>query len=361
MLYLTLTLSGSTAIMGSESTTRPFSPDKHPPQPRSGKFDWIQFKNGEWLKGEIEELQDESLTFDSDELGEIDIDWDNVHSLYTAKPYRCLFDDKTTVEGDIRVGLERITVNTAEGVREYARTELRSVIPTRKRERDYWWVKWSMGATMRSGNTEQTDVASFLTVQRRSSSARTRLESSSSFGSSGGRENTNNQLANLRHDVYLTRRMFVTPMSVQYFRDKFQNIRYDITPGAGIGYNVMDNSKVEWDVSTGGGYNFIRFYEVVPGKDATKQGAAFLVGTRLSWDLTRRIDFGLQYDATIGLEHDINTNHHALARLSFDVWRDLDFDVSVTWDRVGDPQDRKDGTAPRADDVRLFVGLGVTF
>jgi len=39
-----------------------------PPTPKPEKFDWIQLKSGEWLKGELKVLYDKKLEFDSDEL-----------------------------------------------------------------------------------------------------------------------------------------------------------------------------------------------------------------------------------------------------------------------------------------------------
>ena len=36
--------------------------------PPLDKFDWIQLKSGEWLKGELKVLYDKKLEFDSDEL-----------------------------------------------------------------------------------------------------------------------------------------------------------------------------------------------------------------------------------------------------------------------------------------------------
>jgi putative salt-induced outer membrane protein YdiY len=360
---LVLTLDAISPVRASSAQDKELSKVKgdsdRPPQPRSDNFDWIQLKNGEWLKGEIEEFQDENLSFESDELDTVEIDWEDVYALYSAKACRCSFSDRTSVQGILSIEGERVTVQTPAGERAFSREELRSIIPRHLKERDYWSLKWSMGVTMRSGNTEQRDVASFLSLQRRSSLARTRFELSSSYGSSEGKENTSNQRAMLRQDIYLSKRLFLTPFSIQYYRDKFQNIEYDLTPGAGLGYGIIDQSNMEWDLDVGGGYNFTRYQEVGAGEDSTRQGAALLAGTRFTWELTKTIDFDLHYDATIGLEEYVNTNHHALAQLSFDVWKDLDFDVSLTWDRVGKPQDRKDGSAPDSDDVRLFVGLGL--
>ena len=47
-----------------------------PPEPRPEKFDWIQLKSGEWLKGKLEVLYDRKLEFDSDELDELTFDFE---------------------------------------------------------------------------------------------------------------------------------------------------------------------------------------------------------------------------------------------------------------------------------------------
>ena len=49
-----------------------------PPVPGSDKFDWVQLKSGEWLKGEIQVMRKESLEFESDELDTLNLDWDDV-------------------------------------------------------------------------------------------------------------------------------------------------------------------------------------------------------------------------------------------------------------------------------------------
>jgi hypothetical protein len=46
---------------------------------------------------------------------------------------------------------------------------------------------------------------------------------------------------------------------------------------------------------------------------------------------------------------------------SLDVWKDLDVDISLSWDRVTSPESRRDGTEPKSDDLRLSVGIGWEF
>jgi len=330
-----------------------------PPLPRSGEYDWIQFKNGEWLKGDIEDLQDDRLVFDSDELNTLELDLDDIHALYSSGPVLCLFTDRASVRGRLSIEGDRVVVESAYGQTIRVRSDLRSIVPAQT-ERDYWSLRWSTGMTLRSGNTDQSDLASFLMVQRRSPMARTRFELNTSYGVSEGEEVTNNQRASLRHDMFLTRKIYV-PSSLQYYRDKIQNIASSVTPGVGIGYDILDQHDIEWSVDVGAGYQYTRYDEVSVGEDMTTSGASFLAGTRLSWELTQTLDFDLQYNSTTGLSEYVNTDHHALAQLSFDVWRDLDFDVSLAWDRVGNPQKRRDGTVPKADDFRLYVGIGFDF
>ena len=44
-------------------------------------FDWIQLTNGEWFKGDLKVLYDDSLEFDSDEMGLYSFDWEDVHQV----------------------------------------------------------------------------------------------------------------------------------------------------------------------------------------------------------------------------------------------------------------------------------------
>ncbi|MCP4450691.1 MAG: DUF481 domain-containing protein [Planctomycetes bacterium] len=330
-----------------------------PPLPGSGNYGWVHFKDGEWLKGKIEDLQDGLLLFNSAKLKTLELDLDDIYALYSADQVLCLFSDMVSFRGRLKIEGDRVSVDSENGQRTSGRSELRSIVPART-ERDYWSLRWSSGFTLRSGNTEQSDVASFLMVQRRSPLARTRLEVNTIYSVSEGKTVSNNHRAELRQDTFLTPRVYV-PSSLQYYRDVIQNIASSWTPGLGIGYQVLDQHDVEWGVDVGAGYQYTRYDEVAAGENESVEGASFLAGTRLSWELTKKLDFDLQYNAVVGLSDYVSSNHHALGQLSYDLWKDLDFDVSLAWDRVGDPQNRKDGTSPEADDIRMFVGFGFDF
>jgi putative salt-induced outer membrane protein YdiY len=337
-----------------------------PPQPRSGDFDWIQFKNGEWLKGEIKDLQDKNLSFESDELDTLQLDWEDIYTLYSPKENTCIFDDNSSVLGSVHVEGNEVVIMTSEGEKRYNRANLRSIIPGGLTEWDYWSLKYSLGVTVRKGNTDQSDILSILKIQRRgpgrrSYGTRTQFELIGTYGSFEGEETTNNQLGLLRHDIYLTRRLYLTAPYFEYYRDDFHNIAYRLTPGAGLGYDIIDRGDVEWRVGAGGGYQYIRYDEVLPGEDSSIDGTVFLGSSDFSWELTEKLDFELGYSMTYGLDSDLATNQHALAMLSFDVWKDFEIDISLEWDRVGSPQRKADGDKPNENDIRLFFGIGLEF
>ena len=47
--------------------------------------------------------------------------------------------------------------------------------------------------------------------------------------------------------------------------------------------------------------------------------------------------------------------------LSSDLVGELDLDLTVTWDRVEDPQPAADGKVPDKDDYRFTVGISYEF
>ncbi|MFC1766487.1 YdiY family protein, partial [Planctomycetota bacterium] len=352
---LLIVILASTAASGADF------PVKDPPEPMSDRFTWMQHKNGEWLKGEIEDLQDDTLVFESDEFDTFTLDWEDIYLLYSPTKCTCMFMDESTVEGSLRIVGEQVIVLTDQGEKHYPRSELRAIIPGELRERNFWSMKWSLGFTARRGNTEQSDLANFLFIQRRSPRARTQFDITGSYSTVDSKETTNNQNAFLRHDAFVTRKLYARIPSLQFYRDKFQNIEHRITPGAGVGYQVVNRSGLDWNVGVGGGYQFTRYNGVENDQDNSDETAVVLANTNFSMDLTKKVELGLSYNMSLGISGRRSNDHHMLLSFAFDIWKDLELDVSLTWDHIGNPQPRADGSVPKRDDLRTFVGIGWNF
>jgi len=326
----------------------------------SDGFDWIELTSGEWLKGEIKSMQDDKLEFDSDNLGLLHLDWEDVRQLKSGKPQTVVTEQKDQYTGSIYINEDKVEVGESGNVTAtFDRSKLLGMVEGRDRELNYWSFKFGAGATYQTGNTKQTDINVNARIQRRTAATRLSLSYLGVLTTTDDVETANNHRASGSFDVFLTRRLFVRPVFAEYFSDKFQNIQHQGTVGLGIGYTLVDNSKTEWDVFGGPGYRYTRFVSVQPGESSTESTAAFLAGTTWDQELTGWMDANAAYSFGLMNERSGTYTHHATAGLSIEMTSNLDLELTVVWDHVQTPQQTSAGTTPLPDDFRFLVGISV--
>lgn len=334
---------------------------KVPPSPKSDNFDWVQLHNGEWLKGEIKDFQDGSFSFESDELDMLQLDWDDVYAVYSTRQNTLLLEDRSEVQGTLVIEGDEVIVTTAEGERRFLRDDLRTIVPGEATEWNYWSGKLSLGAILRRGNVDQSDLSAYASIQRRTTTFRTRLEYTGAFSSVDGGETANNHRGLFTNDYYLTSSLYARLPGFEAYRDRFQNIEYRLTPYAGLGYEIVDDGTIEWAVLAGGGYQYTRFDSVPADDDRTEGTAALLAGTNFTWEATSDIDVEATYAITAPVPDMDEYNHRATVGISLDIWGDFDLDVKLIWDRVNKPAPDTDDEVPEKDDYRLHIGVGWEF
>ena len=350
------------AALGQDGPADAVAPaDSDPPAPRSGEFDWMQFKNGEWLKGEIKDLQDDSFTFDSDKLDELSLDFDDIAGLYSPRINTLVFDDKSTVQGPFRIEGDTITVMTSEGEKTYARDTLRAIIPGTMTELNFWSGKLSVGGTFRQGNVNQTDLSLFFRAQRRTPTMRLLMEYNGAYGTVEGMRTSNNHRFILNNDVFLTREFFLRLPTFEYFKDEFQNIDYRLTPGLLVGYDIIDRDGLEWTMSGGGGYQVTKFFEPLAGLPDSEDNGVMLFATAVTWEATEKIDLFGEYTLAYPVTGRDNNNMRLTLGTDIEVWGSLDFDIKFILDYQSSPAPLSDGSVPESNDVRIYFGLGWDF
>lgn len=332
-----------------------------PPPPPPDEFDWIQLKSGEWLKGELKVLYEKKLEFDSDKLGLLEIDWEDVKQVRGHRIFSVRFEGPITVEGLLQVTEDKVYVTVGEERREVERNQLVAMVPGEPKESNYWSAKLSIGLNLRSGNTEETQYSAIANIKRRTLATRFVTDYLGNFTETQGVETVNNQRVNSYFDVFKTRKYFFRPVFGEYFRDPLKNIKSRVTLGAGMGYDIMDTSKTEWDVSGGLAYQTTWFESVEPGQDSSESTPAFVAGTHFNRELTKTVDFDFRYDLQIINKESGTYTHHLVAALETELTGWFDFDVSFVWDRTEDPTLEADGTMPKQDDFYLIFSLGIGF
>jgi hypothetical protein len=271
-----------------------------------------------------------------------------------------LFGDRTTVSGTVRISPEEIVVEGAETHR-FPRGDVLGMTPTGQREWDYWSGKFSLGATFRSGNTEQIEYNSNLHLERRTPSSRAALDYIGYLSETDDLETANSHRVNGIFDYWLSRRLFLRVPGVEYYRDPFQNFAHRITAYVGLGYDIFDRKRFEWNVVVGPAYQYAIYDSVQPGEDEEQGTAALVLSSRAEIELTRRIDLTLEYRGQLTSREAGETTHHGVATFETELTRSLDLDVSLVWDRISKPKPDSDGNVPKPDDFRVVLALGLDF
>ena len=330
-------------------------------EPPEDDYDWIQLTSGEWLKGELFGLFNDVVEFDSDILDKLSIDWEDVSRIVSPRTYSVNVDGQETLTGNLRFEGERVIIVDEVGPVEVARDDLIGITASAERERDRWSIDISLGANVRRGNADIVEQNAIASAERRTPVSRGIIEYIGSFNETEGERVANSQRVTVNLDRLSNSRLFWRPVNIQYSRDEFQNIAHQGTLSTGLGYELRDTKRTDWQVYASGGVNYLERVSVEPGQPGYTTSPSVTIGTDFETDLTSWIEYLFQYRVTFLDEASGDRQHHILTTLSTDLIGDIDFDVSLIWDRTDSPQPAADGTIPEKDDFRLTVGVGFDF
>lgn len=331
----------------------------NPEPPKPVHWDWIRLTSGEWLKGELIALYDDELEFESDELDELVFDWEDVSMVRTGRIMQVRFLGNVDRTGQLVI--EGDTVQFVGEEQRYPREDVLTITAGEARELNYWDVKISVGLNVRSGNSDQLDLNNTIKLRRRTVANRLVLDYIANYSETEDIETANNHRVTAAWDKFLTDRLFVRPVSLEFLKDPFQNIDVKYNVSVGLGYQIVDTSTVEWLVVAGPGYQKTRFDTVQAGESEEEETPSVSVTSNLDVEINKDIDFYYDYSFTFTNEASGKYNHHMVGGLEIDLGSRLDLDISLVWDRIEKPQADENGVLPSEDDYRLIVGIGFDY
>jgi putative salt-induced outer membrane protein YdiY len=334
----------------------PVAPDGLPTD-----FDWIRLPSDEWLKGEIISMYDRELEFDSDELGDLTLDFDDLKEIRTSEVVQVGFVDRDPAIGHLILDGDTARVISETGETEFPRGEVHTLIAGDRKEINYWSADVTLGGNIRSGNTDQIDYTARLGAMRRSLKNRVAFDYLGNITSVDDVDTANSQRATLGWDYFLSERLFVNFVRGQWYRDEFQNVKNRYTIGGGLGYEVIDTPRTSWTLGAGPAWQSTEFVSVTSNEDDTADGFAFNISSFLAYDVTSDIEYYLDFSVFFTDEANGSYNHHLDTGLDIELIGNLDFTIAWVWDRIEEPRQLGDGTFPEQDDYRLTFGVGWDF
>ena len=335
--------------------------------PADNRYDWIQLESDEWLKGEIITLYNFILEFDSDELGVLKIDWDDVRQLRSAEHISLHIENRDVSEEPfIDTGILVINENRAYLIRNgntrlYQRQRIISIAETGDNEFELWTGEISASANIKSGNSELIDTIIGFSAIRRSANSKFNLDYTGNFSRVGDLETTNNQRLKSDLDLYHKANLFWRVYNAEYHRDKFKNIDWQFSLGTSFGYQLIRGSKTEWEITGGIGDLYTRYVSVGAGESIDNTSPFITMGTIFDTELTNWMDFLVDYRFQLVEEESGLYTHYFITTVSTELIGDLDLDVSFIWERVEKPRPDEFNNVPEKDDYQLVFGVSYEF
>jgi len=324
------------------------------------EFDWIQLTSGEWLAGEIETLYDDELEFDSDNLGQLTIDFDDIAQIRSQRELAVSFNDGSVREGKVLLIENEVRFDSAESI-PLPMGEIVSMAQGAEREIDRWSSDITIGSNIKRGNTDEDIIDIGLNMSRLTSDSRFEMDYLGTFRNVNQVEVENSHRLTANGDRFLNQRFFWRPVILEVFRDELQNIQHRYTAGTGFGWHVIDSDRLTWDLSGGPGYQSTTFVSVLDQGDRTDGSYLLIAQSSLDYDLTADINFTMAYSLQYTNESLGRAQQNLNTGFEIDLLGELELDVSFIWDRIEEPQPLSDGSIPEKDDIRLSFGVSYEF
>ena len=333
-----------------------------PPSPveMPTEFDWVQLPSGEWLAGELVALYEDTLEFDSEEMGLTRIDWEDVIELRTVQVLEVRPLHGASAIGKVVMKDGDVTVIGDQTV-VFKQDEILVVTTGVSSERDLWAGEISGNANYQSGNTKKQALNTHVLLQRRTVTQRVIVEYIGNYDETENKETENNHRVTGDWDRFVTNRLFWSPIIAEYFSDKFQNVSHRVTLGPALGYQIIDTATTTWRLSGGPAYTKTWFEDVSDNEDDSADSLGLVGKTRFDHELNDDIDVWFDYRFLWADKDAGGYSHRMETGIAYEIIGDLDVRTSYIWTYIRDPTEDDNGATPEKSDVQLLLGVGYSF
>ncbi|MYM58988.1 DUF481 domain-containing protein [Vibrio sp. OCN044] len=326
--------------------------------------DWVKLKSGEVIKGELNgtikkdsNSYKQEIEFDSDDLGDQEIELGDIQELQTAGYFTIRVSDGSIYDGYLSIRNDQLYLTSADKEISFPVTEVVSIYRGKEKDSEQWDAEFTFSMDMSSGNTDELTLKGGIDAERNTVESRTKLNASHENKESNDEKTANNSKVKGSYDIYIDNKLFFRPLDLEAESDEFKNLDYKVTASMGVGYFFIANETTEWDVTIGPAYTHTKFITVEEGSSSTANSGAFKLDSSFEYELTKNIDFNYDYSMTWESAESGGVQHINEIGFDIDLVGDLDLSIDGIWEHVSDPAADSDGKVPEKDDYKMFVGL----
>ncbi len=329
----------------------------------SQKYDWLRLKSDEWLKGDIIAMYDDELEFDSDEFGIKIFDWQDVAELRSRFDQQIRFADGRVEQGFLIVKDGHLILLSQGREQHYPLSELLSITSSGENRKDIWDAKANIGIDISAGNVKQLEYFASAMLQRRTAFTRFRSDLTFNYSKSLS-DDSQPVVSDTRRltsylDWFYSGRIFFRAIDYEYYSDLQQNIKRRNSLGSSVGYHIINNKRLQWDVTAGPSYQATVYYNNV--EDSNPHSGALSLSTLLEYTVSRKTDYIFDYQVKFVDKASGERNHHLKTGFEFDFTDDFAMDLMLYVDRVAKPVAAVAQQAPKPSDYRFIVSIGYDF
>lgn len=315
--------------------------------------DTIVFKSGSKLDGTVVRIKDGTITFKSDDVGEVAIKQDKVASITTAQNSTVQYQDKTTEEGIVAMNSDGYTLSG----KELDMGKVKAVNP----EAEAWHGSANLSATAARGNTTSEKVAIAADANRRWEKDRFTSNFGYYFAQSGTKDaekaKTDDRIELTAQEDHFWTAGAYSYVNGKYERDGINDLQYRYRVGVGAGYQWLDGQVFEstgkWSFNQEVGLTYIKEkYEHIKDDDRLAFRYAHHLAWAPSWVDHLAFTHNLEYlpdvddwaesyllDTDVGFTYELSTAWQLMGK--------------IEWDYNSNP-----GPSTKSSDFRYMLGLG---
>ncbi len=192
-----------------------------------------------------------------------------------------------------------------------------------------WQGDGSIGGSMSSGNTDEWSVTASLDIERKGPQWEHNFDLEIALQDSEGERTEDRWSGSYRARRDFAKSPWFVFGKVRYERDRLLGIDDRFTEGAGIGYQLVDNDELDWEVNAGPALRQTRFED-----GSSENRLAAFIATDFEWEITDKLTF--REKAAVLRETD-NTSLNSTTSITSNIYGRLSGRISFEVDAESSP------------------------